>query len=76
MTNDMQMSSEETFGPVAGLFPFKSEKQVVELANAAEVGLGAYLFSKDIQRVYRIAEHLETGMVGVNTGMISDAAAP
>jgi succinate-semialdehyde dehydrogenase/glutarate-semialdehyde dehydrogenase len=76
MTNDMQLASEETFGPVAGLFPFDTEKEVIDLANSAEVGLGAYLFTRDIQRVYRVAEHLETGMVGVNTGMISDAAAP
>ena len=76
MTNDMQLSSEETFGPVAGLFPFKTEREVVDLANQADVGLGSYLFTKDIHRAYRVAEGLETGMVGINTGMISDASAP
>lgn len=76
MTPDMQLHSEETFGPVAGLFPFKTEKDVVALANSAEVGLAGYFFSKDVQRVYRVAEAIETGMVGVNTGLISDPAAP
>lgn len=76
MTKDMKLASEETFGPVAGLFPFETEKEVVELANAAEVGLAGYFFSKDIHRVYRVAEALEVGMVGVNTGLISDVAAP
>ncbi|KAI9789803.1 MAG: succinate semialdehyde dehydrogenase NADP+ linked [Piccolia ochrophora] len=76
MTSDMQLASEETFGPVAGLFPFETEAEVVELANNTEVGLAGYFFSKDVQRVWRVAEALEVGMVGVNTGLISDAAAP
>jgi succinate-semialdehyde dehydrogenase/glutarate-semialdehyde dehydrogenase len=76
MTSDMAMASEETFGPVAGLFKFKSEEEVVKLANSTEVGLAGYFFSRDIARVYRVAEHLEVGMVGVNTGLISDPAAP
>ncbi|KAI1844535.1 hypothetical protein JX265_001520 [Neoarthrinium moseri] len=76
MTKEMAISTEETFGPVAGLFPFATEKEVVELANAAEVGLAGYFFSKDIERVTRVAEALEVGMVGVNTGIISDPASP
>ncbi|KAK1455028.1 succinate-semialdehyde dehydrogenase [Colletotrichum melonis] len=76
MTKDMAMSSEETFGPVAGLFKFETEEEVVKLANATNVGLAGYFFSRDIQRVHRVAEHLEVGMVGVNTGLISDPAAP
>ncbi|KAH6620586.1 Aldehyde/histidinol dehydrogenase [Boeremia exigua] len=76
MTADMQLAQEETFGPVAGLFKFDTEADVVELANAADVGLAGYFFSKNIQRVYRVAEALEVGMVGVNTGLISDPAAP
>ena len=76
MKMSMQLASEETFGPVAGLFPFKTEKDVVEMANQADVGLAGYFFSKDVQRIYRVAEALEVGMVGVNTGLISDAAAP
>ena len=76
MTMDMQMASEETFGPVAGLYPFESEKEVVEMANRSEVGLAGYFYSNNLQRVYRVAEALEVGMVGVNTGLISDPAAP
>lgn len=76
MNMDMQLASEETFGPVAGLFPFETEKEVVDMANSADVGLAGYFYSKDLQRVYRVAEALETGMVGVNTGLISDPAAP
>ena len=76
MNKDMLLASEETFGPVAGLFAFETEKEVVDLANQAEVGLAGYFYSKDLQRCYRIAEALETGMVGVNTGLISDPAAP
>jgi succinate-semialdehyde dehydrogenase/glutarate-semialdehyde dehydrogenase len=76
MTTDMALSSEETFGPVAGLFKFDSEEEVVKIANASEVGLAGYFFSRDIQRIYRVAEALEVGMVGVNTGLISDAGAP
>lgn len=76
MNNDMALAHEETFGPVAGLFPFTSEKDVVELANDTDVGLAGYFFSKDLQRCYRVAEALQVGMVGVNTGLISDPAAP
>lgn len=76
MSTDMALHSEETFGPVAGLFKFSTEAEVVEIANSAEVGLAGYFFSKDLQRVWRVAEALEVGMVGVNTGLISDAAAP
>jgi succinate-semialdehyde dehydrogenase / glutarate-semialdehyde dehydrogenase len=61
---------------VAGLFKFDTEKEVVALANAAEVGLAGYFFSGDINRIYRVAEALEVGMVGVNTGLISDPASP
>lgn len=76
MTTEMAMAEEETFGPVAGLFAFESEEEVVRLANATVVGLAGYFFSRDLARVYRVAEHLEVGMVGVNTGLISDPAAP
>ena len=76
VTNDMQIASEETFGPVAPLFKFKTEKEVVALANSAPVGLAGYFYSRDIGRVYRIAEAIEVGMVGVNTGLISDPASP
>lgn len=76
MRTDMHLASEETFGPVAGLFAFDSEKEVVDMANNTEVGLAAYFYSKDLARVYRVAEALEVGMIGVNTGLISDPAAP
>lgn len=76
MTADMSIANEETFGPVAGLFPFKSEAEVVKLANEASVGLAGYLYSADATRIYRVAEALEVGMVGVNTGVISDTASP
>lgn len=76
MTTDMDLAKEETFGPVAGLFKFDTEDEVVRIANSAEVGLAGYFFSRDIQRVTRVAEALEVGMVGVNTGLISDVASP
>lgn len=76
MRPDMRLSSEETFGPVAGLFKFDTEAEVVKLANDSDVGLSGYIFSKNISRCSRVSEALEVGMVGVNTGVISDAAAP
>ncbi|KAK3938938.1 succinate-semialdehyde dehydrogenase [Diplogelasinospora grovesii] len=76
MTTDMDMASEETFGPVAGLFPFDTEAEVVKIANSTPVGLAGYFFTRDLSRAYRVAEHLEVGMVGVNTGLISDPASP
>lgn len=74
--SDSQIAREETFGPVAALFPFATEAEVIALANKSEHGLAGYFFSRDIQRCYRIAEAIETGMVGVNTGLISDPASP
>lgn len=76
MKKGMKISTEETFGPVAALFSFETEAEVVSLANDAEVGLAGYFFSKDTQRCYRVAEALQFGMVGINTGIISDPAAP
>lgn len=76
MKPDMELASEETFGPVAGLFKFDTEEEVVRQANASDVGLAGYFFSRDLERVYRVAESLEVGMVGINTGLISDPAAP
>lgn len=67
---------EETFGPVAPLFRFKSDEEVIELANRTEFGLASYFYSRDIGRIWRVAEALEYGMVGVNTGMISNEMAP
>ena len=76
VTKEMLIAREETFGPVAPLFRFKDEADVVKLANDTEFGLASYLYSKDLARVFRVAEALEYGMVEVNTGLISTAEAP
>lgn len=67
---------EETFGPVAGLIPFDTEGEAVRLANDSEAGLAAYVFTRDLARSWRVSESLESGMVGVNTGLISTEVAP
>jgi succinate-semialdehyde dehydrogenase / glutarate-semialdehyde dehydrogenase len=74
--SSMQVATEETFGPLAPLFRFKTEDEVIAMANATEFGLAAYFYSRDIGRVWRVAEALESGMVGVNTGLISNEIAP
>ncbi|EJJ27072.1 NADP-dependent succinate-semialdehyde dehydrogenase [Rhizobium sp. CF142] len=76
VTKDMAIAREETFGPLAPLFRFKDEDDVVEQANDTEFGLASYFYAKDLARVFRVAEALEYGMVGVNTGLISTAEAP
>lgn len=73
---DSLIFSEETFGPVAPLFRFKTDDEVIELANRTEFGLASYFYSRDIGRIWRVAEALEYGMVGINTGMISTEVAP
>jgi succinate-semialdehyde dehydrogenase/glutarate-semialdehyde dehydrogenase len=75
-TADMLVAREETFGPLAPIFAFDTEAEVIERANDTEFGLAAYFYSRDIGRVMRVAERLESGMVGVNTGLISTAEAP
>ena len=75
-TADMLVAHEETFGPLAPIFAFDTEAEVIEQANDTEFGLAAYFYSRDIGRVMRVAEKLESGMVGVNTGLISTAEAP
>ena len=72
----MKIFREETFGPVAPLFRFKADDEVIELANRTEYGLAAYFYSRDIGRVWRVAEALEYGMVGVNSGLITTEVAP
>lgn len=67
---------EETFGPLAALVKFETEEEVIKLANDTSVGLAGYFFSRDIGRVWRVAEALEVGMVGTNTGAISQAVIP
>lgn len=76
VTKDMRVFSEEIFGPVAPLFTFETEDEVVQMANDTEFGLAAYFYSRDIGRVYRVAEQLEYGIVGVNEGVISNEMAP
>ncbi|MCY1254136.1 Glutarate-semialdehyde dehydrogenase DavD [compost metagenome] len=76
VTTDMRVACEETFGPVAPLFRFSSDAEAIEIANATESGLAAYFYTRDIGRVWRIAEALEYGMVGINTGLISNEVAP
>jgi succinate-semialdehyde dehydrogenase / glutarate-semialdehyde dehydrogenase len=72
----MKVTNEETFGPVAPLYRFKSEDELLKLANATEYGLAAYFYSRDIGRIWRIAEGLESGIVGINVGIISTEVAP
>jgi succinate-semialdehyde dehydrogenase/glutarate-semialdehyde dehydrogenase len=76
VTKDMLVAKEEIFGPVAPLFKFETEAQAIQMANDTEFGLAAYFFSKDISRVWRVAEALEYGMVGINTGAISNEMSP
>lgn len=71
MNSSMKLAGEETFGPVAAFFRFDTEEEVIEMANASDVGLAGYFFSKDSSRCWRVAEALEVGMVGVNTGKTS-----
>lgn len=72
----MRLSKEETFGPLAPLFRFETEQEAIQLANDTSYGLAAYVYSRDIARVWRVAEALQVGMVGINEGIISTEAAP
>jgi succinate-semialdehyde dehydrogenase / glutarate-semialdehyde dehydrogenase len=71
-----QLNHEETFGPLAALIKFETEEEVIKLANNTDVGLAGYFFSRDIGRVWRVSERLEVGMVGANTGILSQAVIP
>jgi succinate-semialdehyde dehydrogenase/glutarate-semialdehyde dehydrogenase len=76
VTNDMAVSANEIFGPVAPILSFKTEQEAIEMANDTEYGLAAYFYARDIGRVWRVSEELEFGMIGINEGIISNAAAP
>jgi succinate-semialdehyde dehydrogenase/glutarate-semialdehyde dehydrogenase len=76
VTPEMLCAKEETFGPVAPVFRFKTEAEAIAMANATEFGLASYFYSRDIGRIFRVAEALEYGMVGINTGLISTAEVP
>jgi succinate-semialdehyde dehydrogenase/glutarate-semialdehyde dehydrogenase len=73
---DAKVAREETFGPLATLIRFQTDEEVIRLANNSEFGLASYFYSRDVGRIWRVAEGLETGMVGINTGMISTEVAP
>ncbi len=75
-TAEMKVARDETFGPVSALFRFQDEAEAIRLANATEFGLASYLYTRDLARTFRVAEALESGMVGVNTGLISTEVAP
>lgn len=76
VTQDMAVSKDETFGPLAPIFEFDTEEDAIRMSNDTEFGLAGYFFSKDISRVLRVANKLKVGMVGANTGKISAAEAP
>ncbi len=76
VTQDMQVAQDETFGPFAPLFKFEDEDEVIQMANDTIFGLASYFYAKDLSRVYKVAEALEYGIVGVNTGIISTEVAP
>ncbi|MEB0077770.1 NADP-dependent succinate-semialdehyde dehydrogenase [Pseudomonas sp. CCI3.2] len=76
VSKDAAVSKEETFGPLAPLFRFKDEAEVIAMANDTEFGLASYFYARDLSRVFRVSEALEYGMVGVNTGLISNEVAP
>ena len=73
---EMKVMREETFGPVAAVAKFRTEEEVIAAANDSEYGLASYFYSRDIGRVWRVAEKLDYGMVGINTGLISNEVAP
>jgi len=76
VTSEMLVAREETFGPMAPLFRFKTEDEAITLANDTEFGLASYFYARDVGRIWRVSEGLESGMVGVNTGLISNEIAP
>jgi succinate-semialdehyde dehydrogenase/glutarate-semialdehyde dehydrogenase len=76
VTTEMKVTYDETFGPVAPLFRFRDEAEAIQMANDTEFGLASYLYGRDIGRVWRVAEALEYGMVGINTGLVSTEVAP
>jgi succinate-semialdehyde dehydrogenase / glutarate-semialdehyde dehydrogenase len=76
VTTSMKVTNEETFGPVAPVFRFKTEQEAIRMANDTEFGLASYFYTRDIGRVWRVAEAIESGMVGINVGIISNEVAP
>lgn len=75
-TTEMEVAENETFGPLAAIFSFRTEEEVIKLANATEFGLAGYFYSRNINRIMRVARAMECGMVGVNTGLMSSVETP
>ena len=76
VTSEMRIANEEIFGPVAPVICFETEQDAIDIANGSDFGLAAYFYSQNISRVWRVADAIEAGMVGINTGIISTAVAP
>ena len=76
VTPAMRVAREETFGPVAPLFRFKDEAEAIAMANDTEFGLASYVYARDVGRIFRVAEALESGMVCVNSGILSNEVSP
>jgi succinate-semialdehyde dehydrogenase/glutarate-semialdehyde dehydrogenase len=76
VSDDALVASEETFGPLAPLFRFTTDAEAIERANDTEFGLAAYIFAKDAARIWNAAENIEAGIIGINTGFISNETAP
>ena len=76
VTQDMDIAKSEIFGPIAPIISFKTETEAIQMANDTDVGLAAYFYSRDVGRIWRVSEALEYGMVGINTGSVSNPAAP
>ncbi len=76
VTPDMLVNHEETFGPLAPVIKFETEAEAIALANNSEFGLAAYFYTRDLGRTWRVAEAIESGIIGVNTGIISTEVAP
>ena len=72
----MKIAKEETFGPVSPLFRFKTDEEAIRMANDTQFGLAAYFYSRDSRRIWRVAKGIESGMIGINTGLISTDVAP
>ena len=76
VSKDAELMETEIFGPVAAVIPFETEDEVITMANATPYGLAGYLFTTDVARAFRVSDAMEVGMVGLNTGMVSNPSAP
>jgi len=76
VTADMVVTREETFGPLAPVMRFETDEEAIALANDSEFGLAAYFYARDMSRIWKVAEGIESGMIGINTGLVSTEVAP